>query len=212
MLGYFIQHPQDTQVWLEVMSNNVDISYSWKVADTSIDAASGRRVLLCDDYSMPKRNNYRLRLELPSTAAASADGANYSAFMSSKWAPAQPLSCRAGGCSVATSQDTPSPRVVYKSNGGVFYERAGGDVWSESNADGGQLIFNWGVVRERESEILLQDASRAMWLQIKVRYCLLLRRLHATNNILFVVVLVCVRFSLHLLAMEHCVIEKNLFY
>jgi photosystem II stability/assembly factor-like uncharacterized protein len=89
--------------------------------------------------------------------------------MSLKWAPAQPLKCRNTGCVVTTSQETPSARIVYKSNGGVFYERAGGDVWSESNADGGQLIFNWGVVRERESEILLQDASRAMWLQIKVR-------------------------------------------
>jgi hypothetical protein len=35
---------------------------------------------------------------------------------------------------------------------GAFIERAGGDVWSESNEDGGDWLFDWGVVR---SEIYL---------------------------------------------------------
>ena len=94
------------------------------------------------------------------------------------WQVPLPLYCRGIGCSIPAAPESAKPRIVYKSNGGVFLERAGGAVWSESNIDGGPLLFQWGVVRERDDEILLQDASRGMWLRIKVRPLNVFPRIH----------------------------------
>jgi hypothetical protein len=42
---------------------------------------------------------------------------------------------------------------------GAFIERAGGDVWSESNNDGGDWLFDWGVVRQMHATVCQYRSS-----------------------------------------------------
>jgi hypothetical protein len=84
-----------------------------------------------------------------------------------------PLSCSPndGGCwrkltPDATASD-PLPLEVYKARGGSFASRHGGQIWSEANADGGDLIFHFAKVRQLRNELLLLDPTRDVWLRIR---------------------------------------------
>jgi hypothetical protein len=170
--GEFIQHSQDARIWLEIGDEPAPV-FAWFVVQATTDNARRRRILQLEDRSMPQRAENTLTLELPLTtseqvAGDAAVGAySYGVKSRQETFASHPLRCRDGMCRVpSTTVRKEDARVVYKSNGGVFME-LDGDVWAESNQDGGQLIFFWGVVRESPSQVIFMDAGRNMWLKVK---------------------------------------------
>lgn len=171
-VGEFIQHSQDARVWIETSADN-EPTFAWFVVSSTTDLPRQRRVLELEDRSMPQRPENTLKLELPLTAgdvvgSTAAIGAySYGVKSRKETFASRPLRCPNGACRVKpTVVADKDARVVYKSNGGVFMELSG-DVWAESNQDGGQLIFFWGVVRESATQVLFMDAGRNMWLKVK---------------------------------------------
>lgn len=61
-----------------------------------------------------------------------------------------------------------SSRRVHKFKGGWLEELCDGQMWSEANLDEGPAAFWFGTLFENKKHIITWDATRDIWVMIKV--------------------------------------------
>ena len=168
--GYLLQHPLNDKYWIEFNKKFPDSAVAWKATATPVIGSLFSASL--SDVSLPKLGKpSQLKMEVTLSDKSSGEGewvAVGDVAKTVRGNKVEPLVCfRATGCRYELKTKARHElRTLYKLNGGAMQESMDGQVWVESNADGGDYAFKFGTVLATKEFILLLDASRDMWLKI----------------------------------------------
>jgi hypothetical protein len=118
-------------------------------------------VFILQDKSTPRRKDYFVKVTVGKKVEKS----------SSKDGPWNQLydleECdEIDGC-VFIAQYEKKARKVHKFKGGKLEELCDGQVWAESNVDGGPNLFWFGHLHENKKRVVAWDGSRDIWVMIK---------------------------------------------
>ncbi len=168
--GYFLQHPLSALHWIDYSKKFPEAASCWKA--TSHPRLGLHFQSKLTDVSVPGRKNGEAQLDVTPVGRqpeSAVEWLDVGFVQKPKKQKQRRLVChRDAGCLHDVTKKAPHElRTLFKLNGGAMQESADGQVWVESNTDGGDWLFHFGTVLSTKDFVLLLDASRDLWLKIK---------------------------------------------
>lgn len=166
--GYFLQHPMSELHWAEYFKKT-DTVKGWRGNAAPVIGVELSTELT--DVSIPNEEQ-KMMLEITIVGPnhpVREDNNDPDWVAVGSYGDDMPLVCpRKTGCYYKHRKTAPSSwRTLYKNTGGAIQECAGGTMWVESNQEGGDWLYKFGVMLANKKEIITLDHSRDMWIKIK---------------------------------------------